>query len=81
MLVLENLTFPFIRPNVLDIKLGTQLYDDAASEEKKERMKRVSERTTSGSDGMRISAFKVRLSLASLSALLAASGSKWTDVD
>ena len=39
-LVLENLSFPFTRPNVLDVKLGTVLYDDTASQEKREKRTR-----------------------------------------
>lgn len=60
MLVLENLTHRFQRPNVLDIKLGTQLYDEDASDEKKERMQRASEASTSGTTGIRLTGFQVR---------------------
>ncbi|GAA5854035.1 hypothetical protein JCM8547_008200 [Rhodosporidiobolus lusitaniae] len=60
MLVLENLTFRFKRPNVLDIKLGTQLYDEEdASEEKKERMIEQARKYTSGETGMRLTGFQV----------------------
>lgn len=59
MLVLENLTYRFLRPNVLDIKLGTQLYDDNADEAKKARMIESSLATTSSSTGMRITGFQV----------------------
>lgn len=60
MLVLENLTHRFLRPNVLDIKLGTQLYDEDASAEKRERMQRASEASTSGTTGIRLTGFQVR---------------------
>lgn len=60
MLVLENLTHRFQRPNVLDIKLGTQLYDEDASDEKKERMQRASEASTSATTGIRLTGFQVR---------------------
>ncbi|KAL8293222.1 hypothetical protein RQP46_000916 [Phenoliferia psychrophenolica] len=59
MLVLENLTYRFLRPNVLDIKLGTQLYDDDAPPEKQERMRLAAERTTSGTTGVRLTGFQV----------------------
>lgn len=53
-LVLENLVFGYVRPNVLDIKLGKILWDDKASCEKKERLKEVSKNSTSGTLGFRI---------------------------
>lgn len=62
MLVLENLTFRFGRPNVLDVKLGTQLWDEDSSEEKQERMDKVSRATTSGSTGVRLTGFQVSYS-------------------
>lgn len=63
MLVLENLTHKFRRPNVLDVKLGQVLYDEAsASPEKIERMKRAAEKTTSGELGLRLTGFQVSLS-------------------
>ncbi|GAA5896349.1 hypothetical protein JCM6882_000992 [Rhodosporidiobolus microsporus] len=59
MLVLENLTYRFLRPNVLDIKLGTQLFDEDASEEKKERMRKAAANSTSGETGIRLTGFQV----------------------
>ena len=35
-IVLENVTYPFLKPNNLDVKLGTVLYDETASPEKVE---------------------------------------------
>ncbi|BGP56035.1 hypothetical protein JCM8202v2_003642 [Rhodotorula sphaerocarpa] len=52
MLVLENLTHRFLRPNVLDIKLGTQLFDEEATDEKRIRMLRAAEATTSATTGV-----------------------------
>ncbi|KAH7911881.1 hypothetical protein BJ138DRAFT_1125650 [Hygrophoropsis aurantiaca] len=58
-LVLENLTHGFIKPNILDIKLGTVLYDDAASPEKRARMERTAKETTSAETGIRLTGFQV----------------------
>jgi 1D-myo-inositol-tetrakisphosphate 5-kinase/inositol-polyphosphate multikinase len=60
MLVLENLTYRFVRPNVLDIKLGTQLWDGQAREDKRVRMEKVARDTTSGTTGIRLTGFQVR---------------------
>ncbi|GAA5863957.1 hypothetical protein JCM3774_004432 [Rhodotorula dairenensis] len=59
MLVLENLTHRFQRPNVLDIKLGTQLHDEDAPDEKRERMQRAAAASTSGRTGVRLTGFQV----------------------
>lgn len=59
-LVIENLTHPFLKPNVLDIKLGTILHDEFASPDKKERMQRKARETTSGETGVRLTGFQVR---------------------
>lgn len=53
-LVMENLLHGYVRPNVLDIKLGHVLWDDAASEEKRIRLDEVSKTSTSGTLGFRI---------------------------
>ncbi|KAL4066136.1 hypothetical protein V8B97DRAFT_2068385 [Scleroderma yunnanense] len=58
-LVLENLTYGFVKPCILDVKLGTILYDEDASPEKKERMIRTAERTTSLTTGIRLTGFQV----------------------
>lgn len=58
-MVLENLTTPFRKPNILDIKLGTVLYDDDASEEKKARMLKTARDTTSFETGVRLTGFQV----------------------
>lgn len=59
-IVLENLLHGFSQPNVLDVKLGRVLYDENASDEKKERLEQVSRSTTSGSLGFRICGMKVK---------------------
>lgn len=51
--VLENLSYNYTHPNILDAKLGTKLYDPHASEEKKERMERAARETTSAETGLR----------------------------
>lgn len=59
-IVLENLTYGYGKPNVCDIKLGTQLWDEDASEEKRQRMDKVAANTTSGSHGIRLTGWQVR---------------------
>jgi inositol-polyphosphate multikinase len=58
-IVLENLAHSFLKPNILDIKLGTVLYDQDASEEKRARMERVARETTSLETGIRLTGFQV----------------------
>ena len=58
-IVLENLTHGYIQPNVCDIKLGTQLWDDAATEEKRQRMDQAARNTTSGMCGVRLTGWQV----------------------
>lgn len=57
--MLENLSHTFLKPNILDIKLGTVLYDDSASTEKRERMLKVARETTSLETGIRLTGFQV----------------------
>lgn len=57
--VLSNLYHSFVQPCILDIKIGALLTDEDASQEKKERMARVSASTTSGSLGFRICGMRV----------------------
>jgi 1D-myo-inositol-tetrakisphosphate 5-kinase/inositol-polyphosphate multikinase len=57
-IVLENITHGFKKPNVLDLKLGAQLWDDAAKPEKRARLDEVSNNTTSGSLGFRIAGMR-----------------------
>ncbi|KAG0197299.1 hypothetical protein BGX28_009190 [Mortierella sp. GBA30] len=58
-LCLENISRGFKKACVLDLKLGTQLYDDNASEEKKARLGAVAANTTSGKLGIRLTGFQV----------------------
>ncbi|KAI7900833.1 uncharacterized protein BX663DRAFT_516667 [Cokeromyces recurvatus] len=58
-LCIENLLHGFTRPCILDLKMGSLLYDNDATEEKRKRMIYQAENTTSGSLGLRISGMKV----------------------
>ncbi|KAK0492070.1 SAICAR synthase-like protein [Armillaria luteobubalina] len=58
-LVLENLSYPFIRPNILDIKLGTVLYGEDAPPDKVARMEKAARETTSLETGVRLTGFQV----------------------
>lgn len=57
--VLQNLYHGFVRPSIIDIKLGSVLTDELASSEKARRLAKVSETTTSGSLGFRICGMKL----------------------
>lgn len=59
-LVLQNLTACFNKPNIIDIKLGKILYDDKVTDEKRQRLRQVSEMTTSGTLGFRICGMRVQ---------------------
>ncbi|KAK9767534.1 hypothetical protein K7432_002634 [Basidiobolus ranarum] len=56
---IEDISSGFRKPCILDIKLGTRLYDDDATSEKKARAIANAEKTTSGSSGIRICGLKV----------------------
>jgi len=58
-LVLQNLTYGFEKPCVLDVKLGAQLWDESAPQEKRDRLDAVANGTTSSSIGMRVAGMKV----------------------
>ena len=58
-IVLENLLAGFSRPNIMDVKLGKVLYDENASDEKRERLTEVSNSTTSSTLGFRICGIKM----------------------
>ncbi len=53
-IVLGEPNVRYTRPNVCDLKLGTQLWDEEASDEKRARMDRAAASTTSGSHGVRL---------------------------
>ncbi|KAG0277770.1 hypothetical protein BGZ96_002719 [Linnemannia gamsii] len=56
---LENVSLGFKKPCVLDLKMGTQLYDDDAPEEKKARLGAVAANSTSLPLGFRMTGFEV----------------------
>jgi len=58
-MVLENLSFGFLKPNILDVKLGTVLYDDTAPPDKVARMEQAARNTTSFETGVRLTGFQV----------------------
>ncbi|PUU75856.1 inositol polyphosphate kinase-domain-containing protein [Tuber borchii] len=58
-IVMQNLTYGFDEACVMDIKLGAQLWDDEAPQEKRDRLDAVSNATTSRSLGLRIAGMKV----------------------
>ncbi|KAK6461543.1 hypothetical protein DFJ63DRAFT_336332 [Scheffersomyces coipomensis] len=59
-IVLQNLYHGFSKPSILDIKLGSLLTDpETTTPEKIERLRKVSESTTSGSLNLRICGMKV----------------------
>lgn len=58
--MLENLTYGYLHPSVLDAKLGTVLYDENATEEKKARMIKKAAETTTGQVGLRLTGCQVR---------------------
>ncbi|THH03650.1 hypothetical protein EW145_g6115 [Phellinidium pouzarii] len=57
--LLENVSSSFSKPNILDIKLGTILYDEDALPEKKARMIETAKNTTSLETGVRLTGFQV----------------------
>lgn len=58
-IVLENISYRLAKPNIMDIKLGTILYDDEASPEKVARMISTAQKTTSLETGVRLTGFQV----------------------
>jgi 1D-myo-inositol-tetrakisphosphate 5-kinase/inositol-polyphosphate multikinase len=60
-LVLENLTHPFKKPNVIDVKIGTVLWDEGASADKRERMEKAARDTTTFETGIRLTGFQVHI--------------------
>lgn len=61
-LVLQNLLYGYRKPCILDVKLGTILYDEDASEEKKARMIKKAAETTTLETGIRLTGFQVSAS-------------------
>lgn len=58
-LVLQNLLKGFKSPSIIDIKLGALLHDENTPEEKRKRLQKVSETTTSGSLHYRVCGMKL----------------------
>ncbi|KAJ2662902.1 hypothetical protein IWW48_001610 [Coemansia sp. RSA 1200] len=58
-LCVENLVHGFKEPCVIDVKLGSRLWDMDATPEKQERMAKKAERTTSGSLGLCITGMRL----------------------
>ncbi|PNS18644.1 Inositol polyphosphate multikinase [Sphaceloma murrayae] len=58
-IVLQNVAAGFVKPNILDVKLGKRLWDDDAPEAKRQKLDKVAEETTSGSMGFRVAGMKV----------------------
>ncbi|EJD06201.1 SAICAR synthase-like protein [Fomitiporia mediterranea MF3/22] len=58
-IVLQNVASEFTKPNIMDIKLGTVLYEEGATEEKKQRMLETARNTTSFETGIRLTGFQV----------------------
>ena len=52
-LVLENLTKGFIKPSILDLKMGTRMYSDFATETKMIHQRKKCSKTTSSNLGVR----------------------------
>ena len=58
-IALESLTDPFTKPNTLDIKLGTVLYDNDATLAKKDRFTKVTATSTNKEFGFRFAGMKI----------------------
>lgn len=59
-LVLKNCSYGYKWPNILDVKLGSILYENDADQAKKDRLSEVARTTTSGSMGMRIAGMNIQ---------------------
>lgn len=58
-IVLSNATAGFTRPNVIDLKLGSRLWDDDAPMNKRAKLDEIAGSSTSGSLGFRVAGMKV----------------------
>jgi inositol-polyphosphate multikinase len=59
LLVLSNITSTLTRPNVLDLKLGSRLWDDSAPPAKRARLDAVAQNSTSSSLGFRVAGMRI----------------------
>ncbi|KAI0161048.1 inositol polyphosphate multikinase [Hypoxylon sp. FL1284] len=57
--VLENASFGFKKPNIMDAKLGIRLWADDAPAEKKERFDKIARETTHKKYGFRVAGMRV----------------------
>ncbi|KAI2621463.1 inositol polyphosphate multikinase [Hypomontagnella submonticulosa] len=57
--VLENASFGYKKPNIMDAKLGVRLWADDAPQEKKERFDKIAEETTHKKFGFRVAGMRV----------------------
>ncbi|KAI1807247.1 inositol polyphosphate multikinase [Daldinia bambusicola] len=57
--VLENASFGYKKPNIMDAKLGIRLWADDAPAEKKERFDKISQETTHKKFGFRVAGMRV----------------------
>jgi 1D-myo-inositol-tetrakisphosphate 5-kinase/inositol-polyphosphate multikinase len=57
--VLENAAHGFVKPNILDVKLGVRLWADDAAQEKKVRFDKITEETTHKELGFRVAGMRV----------------------
>ena len=57
--VLQNLSYAFTKPNIMDAKLGTVLHEPGATKEKKAKMEKQAKETTIGSTGLRLTGCQV----------------------
>jgi hypothetical protein len=58
-IVLENVAAGFVRPNIMDVKLGARLWDESAPPTKRARLDKVAAETTSSSLGFRIAGMRI----------------------
>jgi 1D-myo-inositol-tetrakisphosphate 5-kinase/inositol-polyphosphate multikinase len=57
--VLENAAHGFVKPNILDVKLGVQLWSNDAPEEKRMRFDKITKETTHKDLGFRVAGMRV----------------------
>ena len=58
-IVLENVAAGFVKPNILDVKLGKRLWADDAPLAKRSRFDKIASETTTSSLGFRIAGMKI----------------------